>query len=130
MLTLFREGGVMMYPLLILALTVVVLTVRGWMRVGRADAPDAVLETGVDAVVFWGAWSVVLGLLGTIVGIYFAAGAIATAPAISPQVIWGGIRVALITLIFGLLVFAVSAVAWFVLRSRYRRQVAGATARG
>ncbi len=124
MLELFKQGGVMMYPLLILAVTVAVLTVRGWLRVRRVSAADPVVETGVDAVVFWGAWSVVLGLLGTIVGIYFAAGAIEAAPAISPQVIWGGIRVALITLIFGLLVFAVSAVAWFTLRTRYRRQVA------
>jgi len=128
MLQLFREGGVMMYPLLILAVTVVVLTIRGGMRVRSASRPDAVLETGLDAVVFWGAWSVVVGLLGTIVGIYFAAGAIEAAPAISPQVIWGGIRVALITLIFGLLVFAVSAVAWFVLRTLYRKRVAGAAA--
>lgn len=124
MFDLFREGGVMMWPLLILAVAVVVLTVRGWVHVSRVDGPDPVVETGVDAVVFWGAWSVVLGFLGTIVGIYIAAGAISVAPAISPQVIWGGIRVALITLVFGLLIFAVAAVAWFILRSRYRRIVA------
>ncbi|HKJ93208.1 MAG TPA: MotA/TolQ/ExbB proton channel family protein [Longimicrobiales bacterium] len=119
----FQEGGVMMWPLLILAVTVVVLTVRGWVRVSHVDGPDPVVETGVDAVVFWGAWSVVLGLLGTIVGIYIAAGFIEAAPAVSPQIIWGGIRVALTTLVFGLLIFAVSAVAWFVLRTRYRRGV-------
>jgi biopolymer transport protein ExbB/TolQ len=124
MFNLFREGGVMMWPLLVLAVTVVVLSVRGWVRVSRIDGPDPVVETGVDAVVFWGAWSVVLGLLGTIVGIYIAAGYIAAAPAINPQIIWGGIRVALTTLVFGLLIFAVAAVAWFVLRSRYRKRIA------
>lgn len=124
MFNLFRDGGVMMWPLLILAVTVVVLTVRGWMRVSRVEGPDPVVETGVDAVVFWGAWSVILGFLGTIVGIYQAAGAISVAPAISPQMIWAGIQVALITLVFGLLVFAVAAVVWFVLRSRYRRRIA------
>ncbi len=123
MFNLFREGGVMMWPLLILAVAVVVLSVRGWMRVSRVEGPDPVVETGVDAVVFWGAWSVILGFLGTIVGIYFAAGAISVAPAISPQIIWGGIRVALITLVFGLLIFAVAAVAWFILRSWYRRRI-------
>ncbi len=89
MFNLFREGGVMMWPLLILAVAVVVLSVRGWMRVSRVEGPDPVVETGVDAVVFWGAWSVILGFLGTIVGIYFAAGAISVAPAISPQIILG-----------------------------------------
>ena len=71
------------------------------------------------------AYGVVLGILGTLVGIAQAATAIqAAGGTVQSALVWGGVRVALITVIFGFLIFSVALVAWFVLRVRYRRAVA------
>ncbi|MGD2069120.1 MAG: MotA/TolQ/ExbB proton channel family protein [Gemmatimonadota bacterium] len=124
MIDFFRQGGPFMWPLLLVAVAVAVLAVRSVLRMRGPESQDVRLETGIDAILFWGAWGVVLGLLGTLGGVYQAAGAISRAADISVPVVWGGIRVALTTTIFGLLVFAVAAVVWFALRVRYRRRTA------
>ena len=116
------QGGFFMYPLLLIA--VVVVALGGWAatRLPRADGPDPVLETGIDATLFWGGWAVLLGLLGTLGGLYQAAGAIERAGAVGPALIWGGIKVALTTTLFGLAIFIIAALVWFGLRSWYRRR--------
>lgn len=119
------QGGIFMYPLLVVAAVIAGLTVWLGVRVRRVTAPEPVLETGIDATLFWGGWALLLGLLGTVGGIYQAAGYISRAEmAIGPAMVWGGIRVALITTLFGLAIFIVSALAWFTLRTVYRRRAA------
>jgi hypothetical protein len=125
MMDLVNAGGFMMYPMIAIALAVAGMTVWSWrtLQVRQAGAV-AVVETRIDSVLFWGAYGVVLGILGTLVGIAQAASAIQAAGAVSAPMVWGGIRVALITVIFGFLVFSVALVAWFALRVVYRRRVA------
>lgn len=126
MMQLMMEGGYVMWVIFAVALLVLALGVRSWQRVGGLDGPDPVIETGIDAILFWGAWAVVVGLLGTFVGIYQAAGVISSAGIgdVSAALVWGGIRVALTTTLFGLLVFTVASLGWIGLRTRYRRQLA------
>jgi biopolymer transport protein ExbB/TolQ len=126
MMEFFRQGGFFMWPILVVAIVILVLAVRAWMRTRALTAPDAVVETGVDAVLFWGVWVLAVGLLGTFTGIYLAAGAIERAGAVSPAMIWGGVRVALTTTLAGFLVFSVAALLWLGLRLMYRRKVASA----
>jgi len=124
MLDFFEQGGFFMWPILAIAIVIVWLAVRSWSRTRSLESPDAVVETGVDAVLFWGVWVLVVGLLGTFTGIYQAAGAIERAPGISPAMIWGGVRVALTTTLSGFLVFSVAALLWMGLRFMYRRRLA------
>jgi biopolymer transport protein ExbB/TolQ len=123
MISFFRQGGLFMWPILAISIVIVWLSVRTWLRTRSLEAPDPVVETGVDAVLFWGAWVLVVGLLGTFTGIYLAAGAIERAPAINPAMIWGGVRVALTTTVSGFVVFAIAALLWLGLRHTYRRKV-------
>lgn len=116
-----REGGFMMYPLLAISAMIVVMAVRSWLRISGKAGSDAVVETGIDAVLFWGTYGVVLGVLGTLIGIAQAATAIQAAGQVTTPLIWGGIKVALNTTIFSLLVFSIAFVVWFALRVRYRR---------
>jgi biopolymer transport protein ExbB/TolQ len=126
MMELVREGGYVMYPLLIIGGVVVALATWATFRLvrGAGRAADPVLETGIDATLFWGGWAVLLGLLGTFVGIYQAAGAIQRAGGAEPAMIWGGIQVALTTTLFGLVIFIVAALLWFALRTWYRGRIA------
>ena len=120
----FKQGGFFMWPILVISIVIGVLAVWAFVRTRDLDGPDAVVETGIDAVLFWGVWVVVVGLLGTFTGIYLAAGVIEQAAAVSPAVIWSGIRVALTTTLFGLFVFCVASLMWLGLRVSYRRRVA------
>jgi len=124
MMEFFKQGGFFMWPILVISIVIGVLAVWAFVRTRDLDGPDAVVETGIDAVLFWGVWVVVVGLLGTFTGIYLAAGVIEQAAAVSPAVIWSGIRIALTTTLFGLLVFCVAALMWLGLRVSYRRRVA------
>lgn len=121
------DGGFMMWPMVAIAFAVVGLSIWSWVSMPRdAASLDAVVETRIDSVLFWGAYGVVLGILGTLVGMAQVAQAIELhgASSVSPGIVWGGIKVALITVIFGFLLFSVALVAWFGLRVRYRRTVA------
>ena len=124
MMEFFKQGGFFMWPILVISIVIGVLAVWAFVRTRDLDGPDAVVETGIDAVLFWGVWVVVVGLLGTFTGIYLAAGVIEQAAAVSPAVIWSGIRVALTTTLFGLFVFCVASLMWLGLRVSYRRRVA------
>ena len=126
MMEFMHEGGYMMW--VILAASLLILGLAAWaaVRTATLSGPNAMVETAIDAVLFWGVWVVVIGLLGTFVGIYQAAGALAMiGGAASAELVWGGIKVSLTTTVFGLLVFSVAALLWMGLRTRYRR-VAGA----
>jgi hypothetical protein len=123
MMHYMRAGGVPMVPLVIIAFVVIGLTFRSWWRLrSNGGSSPAVVETGIDAVLFWGVYAVVIGLLGTLIGIAQAASAIQAAGSVAAPVVWGGIQVALITVIFGLLIFSVALVLWFGLRMGYRRR--------
>jgi biopolymer transport protein ExbB/TolQ len=65
---------------------------------------------------------VVIGMLGTLVGIAQAATAIeSSGGTVGAALVWGGMKVALNTTIFSLLIFSLASILWFGLRVRYRR---------
>lgn len=115
MIDLFTSGGFMMWPLLALAAGVLWLAARTALRLRGASDPDAV-QRSLHGILFWGGMAVVLGLLGTVVGLAFTMEAIARAGEARASLDWGGVGVSLVTLIFGLVMFVTAAVAWFALR--------------
>lgn len=62
------------------------------------------LEKGVSWISLFIALAPMLGFMGTVIGMIFAFDAIAEANNISPAVVAGGIKVALLTTVFGLIV--------------------------
>lgn len=128
MLTFFREGGIIMYPMTLVTIVMIVLAVRGWLRLRNGNVAQATLGNGIDAVLFWGGYAAVLGVLGTLMGMSQAASAISRASEIDPSIVWMGIRIALSTTIYGLLVLAVALLLWFALRHSHRKRLAEAAA--
>ena len=115
-------GGVIMYPLLLTTVAVVALIVLAARRVAAADGADPSIEIGIDAILFWGAFGLIVGAIGTLVGIAQAARAIERLGEANAVIAWGGIKVSLIPTIYALLVFGVAALGWWVLRTLYRRR--------
>jgi len=115
----FLSGGVVMYPLLLIVIGILVLAARAaWPVFGQARPLPPAAERWLHAILFWGAISVVVGFLGTTAGIIQMAQAVGLAGGVEAPLLWGGFGVALVTTIFGLLIFLLAAVLWFLLRQR------------
>jgi hypothetical protein len=86
-----------------------VVVIAAWVVAAEAERP-------LQGLLFWGVFSVVLGFLGTVIGIIQIAQAIRLLGQVEPPLVWAGFGVSLVTLIFGLLIFLIAALLWFVLR--------------
>lgn len=122
MLEAFSRGGIMMWPMLAVAIGILVLAVRAAARLHGGGPTD--VDRWLQAILFWGAMAVLLGLLGTVVGVVVMAQAISLAGSVEPPLVWSGFAVSLITLVFGLLIFLFAAFAWFGLRQWSQRVAA------
>ena len=77
----------------------------------------------INAVLFWGIFGAVAGILGQVNGIYLALRIISAAPEISPPVIMEGFTISFLPTIMGLFLLLASALAWMVLRSLLGRRL-------
>lgn len=120
MVTWFLEGGFPMWFVLIAGLVGLALAFDAGRKLfGETTASGLLAE--INGVLFWGGFASVLGLIGTFVGVALMARSLAQAGAATASVVWGGLRVALIPTVFGLVVLSVCLLAWYGLRSAYRR---------
>lgn len=75
----------------------------------------------LHTVLVWGFLCALLGVLGTVVGLTIAADSVSRAGSASPVLIWGGVKVALSTTVFGLCLLTVAVVAWLAVGFFQRR---------
>ena len=88
----------------VMTLELIALLLAAW------KAPGWVKEIGLLALI--------TGILGTLAGLFDAAATIHAAGDISTGLLWGGIRVALITALYGMVVYIVSLVIRIVQKPR------------
>ncbi|MBN1886130.1 MAG: MotA/TolQ/ExbB proton channel family protein [Candidatus Krumholzibacteriota bacterium] len=120
----FRQMGPFGYLMIVITIANIVLVLRKAVLIAGGTRDRARLESGLDAILFWGIIAQVLGVLGQLTGVYNALHAIIRATEISPDVVMTGFRESFTTTLYGLWVCVLSAVAWFVLRSIVRRRLA------
>ncbi len=84
------------------------------------QAPFA--SKNLDVILFIGSLCFAYGVLGQTMGIYqmlqFISGA---RQQVSPQVIAGGLQISFIPSLYGLMIFIISALFWFLLRNRHQQ---------
>lgn len=115
------DMGFMFWPLMFSALVVVALTVWSVSQlVGRNASPDVRTKAWIDAILFWGGFAMITGVLGTLLGIIEAARSIEIAGGVQARLAWGGIRVASGTSALGATILAMASLAWFALQLRWR----------
>ena len=113
--------GFMRYPLAFCFFAVLALALWSASKVFKPDAsPEPATKAWIDAILFWGGFAVICGILGTLVGIIIAAQAIEAYGEVSPVLVWGGIKVAFLTSVFGVLILGFASLSWFVLQLRWR----------
>ena len=122
MADLWNMLGWIRWPLLLSLLSVTGLGAWSGLRLFFLDKkPDLKTKTWVDAILFWGGFGMISGVLGTLIGIIIAAQFIeAAAGQLSPALMWGGIKVALVSSATGMLILAWAALIWFALQLRWR----------
>ena len=111
-----------MWILLILAVVNVVLIIKKALQLfSGSDLSKMQIESGLNAIIFWGGFSAVLGFYAHFLGMVQAMQAISRANDISPAIVSHGYALSLVTILFGLLILMVSGIAWFVLRWKARQ---------
>jgi len=122
MLDFFQNGGLMMWLFLLIALLIIYLTIKKAIQLfGGQDLPKASLESGTNAIIFWGSISAILGFFAHYLGVYYAMQAIYRANDISPAIVAFGYSLSLITILTGLTIFMISAIIWFIFRWRLKQ---------
>lgn len=120
----FEALGVIRWPLTFSMLAIVALALWSLPLVWPGAMPGRHAKTWIDAILFWGGFAAVTGVLGTLVGIIIAAQAIETMGGLSDTLVWGGIKVALLSSALGTLILAVASLLWFGLQFRWRFLIA------
>lgn len=107
--------------LLILVLVVIVFLVIEYFFKKEVDA--ARRRQGLNALLVLGSMSVAVGMLGQIMGIWYALAAILAAADISPAIVIEGLQASFGTTYFGFITFFIAFVAWLVFNYLPKRKL-------
>lgn len=126
MIEYIKTGGVYSFALIALTILIIALSLKKMVHLFiKKDLKPSVLENGLDAILFWGGISAVLGFFSAFFGMYQAVSFVIAVKgeSISPSIVWAGIQVCLFLINLGLVNFIISAIIWFMLRWRYKRLI-------
>lgn len=125
----WQQIGIIRFPLAFCLLAVLGLGIYSLRRLSAAEGvPPVETGTWIDSVLFWGGFAFITGVLGSLIGVVVAAQAIEDGGGgVSQALIWGGLKVSMLSSVVGTLILAVSALIWFALHFRRRMMVAMAT---
>jgi hypothetical protein len=113
-------GWQFMSILFIILVTTFILGIVGFiLAYGKSNSNLTRLNNIVLAIRFLGGFAVVWGVLGQGIGIYEACVAIQEMEDVSPALLAGGFQVSMITVLYGLIIFLISRIIWFILKARY-----------
>ncbi len=122
---IWNDMGFIRLPLIFSFLVVVGLALWSAIKLFRPQAtPDLQTKAWLDAILFWGGFATISGLLGTLVGFTIATQSVEAAGEVNVTLMWGGIKVSMLGSLFGVLILAFAALLWFVLQLRWRLLVA------
>jgi hypothetical protein len=121
---LFSDLGFIRWPMTFSLLAVFALSAWSAWRLLIAGAADMRQKAWIDAILFWGGFALVSGVLGTLVRIILAAQRIEASGSIETVLLWGGIKVALLISALGVMILCLAAIFWFLLQLRWRLLVA------
>jgi hypothetical protein len=123
MFELFYMGGTLFMSLLTLIfIAMIVSTVINGLPVLKGefdDAAEAARKIGYIKSI--GLFALVIGIMGQMIGLFSAFQAIETVGDVSPALLAGGLKVSMITTIYGFLIYVISFLLWLVLSWKLKK---------
>ncbi len=111
MARLFYEGGPLFMGILTLVFFVLIIqTVITWMQSDRKNRFD----TNCSLIRGIGLFGLIFGILGQLIGLYEAFEAIQQIGDISPALVAGGLKISMITTLYGFVIFLIAQLIWLV----------------
>lgn len=101
-------------------LTILLIIMVAWIIYHFVMATSSQKNTKVDTLrklgygKSIGLFAMITGIFGQLIGIYQAFSAIQQAGDISPKLVYGGIKVSMITTLYGIFIYLFSLLLWFV----------------
>ncbi len=129
MKNLFFMGG----PLFMSILTLLLLCLVSWViyhlsiyikAPGAEKAERALEKLSYSRSI--GLFALVTGILGQLLGFYDAFAAMETAPDISPAMLFGGIKISMISTLYGMIIYLLSILLWFGINAFTQRKTTAA----
>ena len=127
MVEIFKMGGPLAFPILLIGVAVVALTVLATIRILNGRMPEGRAgEVRLQALPFWGVVALLLGFLGQASGHFKQLSVMIGAETLNPQRVLMGLRECFSTTMMGLSVCVVALLAWAALRALHRLKSAQA----
>jgi biopolymer transport protein ExbB/TolQ len=114
---LFHMGGPLFMGILTILLVLVLtlaIVFAIWIITGRIQKLD-IFRHRLTYLKSLGLLTMITGILGQLVGLVMAFSAIERAGDISPQMIYGGLKISMYTTLYGIGIYLLALVLWFVL---------------
>jgi biopolymer transport protein ExbB/TolQ len=116
MFELFWMGGVeFMSILTLMFLASLLFAIRASVAVFSKGEKGEQVNSKLNYVKSFGLLALVTGILGQLIGMYSAFSAIEQMGEVSQAMLAGGLKVSSITTIYGLLIFVITRLIWFVI---------------
>jgi biopolymer transport protein ExbB/TolQ len=117
MLQLFFEGGALFMGILTLSLLAIIsLAVMNVLKIkSDQDRNVQTMQHRLTYIKSVGLFSLVFGVLGQLIGLFTAFGTISKIGSVSSEILMAGIRVSMITTIYGVIIFLISYLIWFAM---------------
>jgi hypothetical protein len=112
----YAGGPLFMSILSIIFLTILFIAGKKIYDLVSNSGKDTSKQMDVSSVLQLGIFAAVFGIFGQCIGLFQAFMAIEEAGDISPAMIFGGLKVSMITTLYGLLIFLISFLIWFGLK--------------
>jgi len=113
-LNIFTDGGPLMMSLILIALVLaLILIFIGFINLKKNPAKSKKMLTMAG---YSGILGLVLGIFGSFIGLIFAFDTIERVGDVSPAILAGGIKIALLSTTFGCFVFIISRIGMLFLR--------------
>lgn len=121
MMIFWENIGFIRWPMAFAILWIVGLCLYSASQLFRPGAHASLrTKAWLDGILFWGAFTAVTGVLGSLVGIIVAFQSVERAGAVSPTLIAGGAKVALLSSALGFLALGAASLGWYLMQMRWR----------
>lgn len=109
MIELFQMGGILFMSILTIEFTIVIF------MFARAMLQNGKNESTIKSI---GLLAAITGILGQLIGLFSAFEAIQQMGSVSPAMLAGGLKVSMITTIYGIIIYSISIILSLIVKTR------------